>query len=258
MQAESGGDVRALSPKGAMGLMQIMPATWAALRQRYGLGADPYDPRDNITAGTAYLRELHDRFGERGFLAAYNAGPSRYEEHLATGRPLPSETLSYMATVKSLLANPGRELARCGIFGIEFAVRSDSESRPRSSPAITEASISTSIHERPTVHDRGFDAAVRRTVCSDIRSENTAMISVGPGLASAGCGGWQSVKGIGQQPPIHGRQGKSAASGRAHMVGRLEFCAPSGLRAGWRFSRKPERFQRRDRRRRLIEPICVP
>lgn len=103
MQAESGGDVRALSPKGAMGLMQIMPATWAALRQRYGLGADPYDPRDNITAGTAYLRELHDRFGERGFLAAYNAGPSRYEEHLATGRPLPSETLSYMATVKSLL-----------------------------------------------------------------------------------------------------------------------------------------------------------
>ena len=103
MQAESGGDVRALSPKGAMGLMQIMPATWAGLRQRYGLGTDPYDPRDNITAGTAYLRELHDRFGERGFLAAYNAGPSRYEEHLATGRPLPAETLSYMATVKSLL-----------------------------------------------------------------------------------------------------------------------------------------------------------
>ena len=103
MQAESGGDVRALSPKGAMGLMQIMPATWAALRQRYGLGADPYDPRDNITAGTAYLRELHDRFGERGFLAAYNAGPNRYEEHLVTGRPLPSETLSYIATVKSLL-----------------------------------------------------------------------------------------------------------------------------------------------------------
>ncbi len=103
MQAESGGDVRALSPKGAMGLMQIMPATWAALQQRYGLGGDPYDPRDNIMAGTAYLRELHDRFGDRGFLAAYNAGPSRYQEHIVTGRPLPSETLSYMATVKSLL-----------------------------------------------------------------------------------------------------------------------------------------------------------
>ena len=103
MQAESGGDVRALSPKGAMGLMQIMPATWAELRQQYGLGADPYDPRDNIAAGAAYLRELQDRFGERGFLAAYNAGPSRYEEHLATGRPLPAETLSYIATVTPLL-----------------------------------------------------------------------------------------------------------------------------------------------------------
>ena len=75
MQAESGGDARALSPKGAMGLMQIMPGTWAELRLRYGLGADPYDPHDNITAGAAYLREMHDRYGEPGFLAAYNAGP---------------------------------------------------------------------------------------------------------------------------------------------------------------------------------------
>lgn len=103
MQVESGGDVRAFSPKGAMGLMQIMPTTWTALRQRYGLGADPYDPHDNIMAGTAYLRELQDRFGESGFLAAYNAGPGRYEEHLATGRPLPSETVAYMATVTALL-----------------------------------------------------------------------------------------------------------------------------------------------------------
>jgi hypothetical protein len=83
------------------------------------------------------------------------------------------------------------------------------------------------------------------------------MISVGPGRASAGCGGWQSVKGIVQQHPIHGRQGKSAASGRAHMVGRLDFCVLSGRRAGWRLSRKPQRFQRCGRRRRLIEPICV-
>jgi soluble lytic murein transglycosylase-like protein len=87
MRAESLGDVRALSPKGTMGLMQIMPETWAELRICCGLGADPYDPRDNIIAGTAYLRELHDRYGERGLLAAYNAGPGRYEDHLATGRP---------------------------------------------------------------------------------------------------------------------------------------------------------------------------
>jgi hypothetical protein len=103
MRVESLGDVRALSPKGAMGLMQIMPETWTMLRLRYGLGADPYDPHDNIAAGAAYLRELHDRYGAPGFLAAYNAGPGRYENHLAAGRPLPSETLSYMAAVASLI-----------------------------------------------------------------------------------------------------------------------------------------------------------
>jgi soluble lytic murein transglycosylase-like protein len=103
MQAESAGDAQALSTEGAMGLMQIMPGTWAELRLRYGLGTDPYDPHDNITAGAAYLREMHDRYGEPGFLAAYNAGPDRYEEHVATGRPLPSETVSYMANVASLL-----------------------------------------------------------------------------------------------------------------------------------------------------------
>jgi hypothetical protein len=97
MQAESFGDVRAMSPKGAIGLMQIMPETWAGLRQRYGLGADPYDAHDNIIAGAAYLRELHDRYGFPGFLAAYNAGPSRWEDHLATGRPLPVETRAYLA-----------------------------------------------------------------------------------------------------------------------------------------------------------------
>ncbi|WP_227818677.1 lytic transglycosylase domain-containing protein, partial [Klebsiella aerogenes] len=46
MRAESFGDVHAISPKGAMGLMQIMPQTWATLRQRYHLGADPYDVHD--------------------------------------------------------------------------------------------------------------------------------------------------------------------------------------------------------------------
>ena len=57
--------------------MQIMPATWGQLRARYGLGPDPFDVRDNIMAGAAYLRELHDRYGSPGFLAAYNAGPGR-------------------------------------------------------------------------------------------------------------------------------------------------------------------------------------
>ena len=97
MRVESAGEVRARSQKGAMGLMQIMPQTWSELRARYDLGADPYDPRDNILAGAAYIRELYQRFGAPGFLAAYNAGPGRYEHHLATDRPLPDETQEYVA-----------------------------------------------------------------------------------------------------------------------------------------------------------------
>ena len=103
MRRESAGDVRAVSERGAMGLLQIMPDTWDELRARYGLGRDPFDPRDNILAGAAYLRELHDRFGSPGFLAAYNAGPTRYAEHLAKGRPLPKETRDYVAALAPLI-----------------------------------------------------------------------------------------------------------------------------------------------------------
>uniref|UniRef100_UPI0040577ADC lytic transglycosylase domain-containing protein n=1 Tax=Rhodophyticola porphyridii TaxID=1852017 RepID=UPI0040577ADC len=103
MQVESAGHVRAVSSAGAMGLMQIMPDTWADLRMRHRLGRDPFDPRDNILGGTAYLREMYDRFGSPGFLAAYNAGPGRYEEHLATGRMLPRETRAYMAMLLPML-----------------------------------------------------------------------------------------------------------------------------------------------------------
>ena len=99
MRAESAGDARAISSAGAMGLMQIMPDTWAALRVRHRLGRDPYDPRDNILAGAAYLREMHDRYGSLGFLAAYNAGPGRYEEYLSGGRSLPGETRAYVAAL---------------------------------------------------------------------------------------------------------------------------------------------------------------
>lgn len=106
MRVESHGNVKAVSAKGAVGLMQIMPATYAELRERYALGGNPYDPHDNIVAGAAYLREMHDRFGPSGFLAAYNVGPTRYDEHLATGRPLPDETRNYIASLAPLLPDP--------------------------------------------------------------------------------------------------------------------------------------------------------
>ena len=98
MRAESGFEPRAVSRAGAMGLMQLMPPTYAAMARRHSLGADPFAPADNIAAGAAYLREMHDRFGSPGFLAAYNAGPARYEAYLA-GRPLPPETRAYVSAL---------------------------------------------------------------------------------------------------------------------------------------------------------------
>lgn len=107
LAAESGGDPAAVSPAGAMGLMQIMPATWRTMSRTYGLGDDPFEPRANILAGAAYLRALHDRFGSPGFLAAYNAGPARYEAYRRSLRPLPTETMRYVARLASRLDLPG-------------------------------------------------------------------------------------------------------------------------------------------------------
>ena len=99
------------SSAGAMGLMQLMPGTWSEMRDRYGFGRDPYDPHDNIMAGAAYLREMYDRYGAAGFLAAYNAGPGRYEAHLIAGRPLPLETRAYVAKIASRLGDDVAEIA---------------------------------------------------------------------------------------------------------------------------------------------------
>jgi Transglycosylase SLT domain/SPOR domain len=104
MHVESGGhqylDGRlTTSPAGAMGLMQVMPDTYRDLQAQYSLGSDPYDPRNNIMAGTAYLREMYDIYGFPGFLAAYNAGPRRLDDYLADERPLPNETRHYVAMI---------------------------------------------------------------------------------------------------------------------------------------------------------------
>lgn len=103
IRIESAGRTRAVSSAGAMGLMQLMPGTWARQRARFALGSDPFDPRDNILAGTSYLREMYDRYGGVGFLAAYNAGPGRYEDLLAGRRALPLETRRYVARIAPLL-----------------------------------------------------------------------------------------------------------------------------------------------------------
>lgn len=108
---ESRGNLRATSPKGAMGLMQLMPRTWSQLRTQLDLKEDAFDPHDNIIAGTYYLRFLYDRYGWTGMFAAYNAGPGRYELHRNSSRPLPAETQDYVARIADKLGGQNYVLA---------------------------------------------------------------------------------------------------------------------------------------------------
>ncbi len=97
MLAESGGNSRIVSAKGAIGCMQIMPATWSYLTARYNLGADPFDARMNMIGGAMYLAELAARYGWPGAFSAYNAGPGRYQRYVQGGMALPAETIAYTA-----------------------------------------------------------------------------------------------------------------------------------------------------------------
>lgn len=95
IDAESSGDPSAVSPKGAMGLMQLMPGTAKAL----GV-SDPFDPEQNIDGGARYLRRLMDQFGEPSLaLAAYNAGPGAVKKY--GGVPPYPETQSYIQKILS-------------------------------------------------------------------------------------------------------------------------------------------------------------
>lgn len=140
MRAESGGRTHLrgrpiVSRAGAMGLMQVMPGTYAAMRRRHGLGPDPHDTRDNILAGAAYLRLMYDRFGYPGLFAAYNAGPGRYADHLATGRPLPSETRAYIAQLVRAPVSPLAPPDRSPGERLFFAVGRPAETPPGAAEA---------------------------------------------------------------------------------------------------------------------------
>lgn len=108
IRVESGG--RALSDDnqpitstaGAMGIMQVMPETYRDMRVAYGLGDNPHDPRDNILAGTAYLRWLKEKYGYPKMFAAYNAGPATFEASTGT-RKLPKETRDYVKRISTIL-----------------------------------------------------------------------------------------------------------------------------------------------------------
>ena len=106
MQVESAFNPYARSPKGAMGLMQLMPAT----AQQFGV-RNPFNPAENVRAGVAYLRELLDRYenNEELALAAYNAGPGAVDKHGQTVPPY-RETQNYVAQINQMAA---RRRSRC-------------------------------------------------------------------------------------------------------------------------------------------------
>ncbi|MFP1132584.1 lytic transglycosylase domain-containing protein [Asticcacaulis sp. W401b] len=172
LEAESAGDRRARSPKGAMGLMQIMPATWKDLRVRHRLGTDPYDPHDNIIAGAAYIRELFDLYGSPGWIAAYNAGPGRYEASLK-GRTLPSETRAYVALVAqsldakgpsdSVLAAPSNAVTwtQAPLFVAQNATRQTAIPIPEKRPS-SEAQATTEVRDVSAIEPQSDGLFVAR------------------------------------------------------------------------------------------------
>ena len=117
MHIESGGrtvqhgDQPITSHAGAMGLMQLMRGTYDEMRAQYGLGADPYNPHDNVVAGAAYLKWLYRKYGFPNMFAAYNGGPGKLEDHLSNGAPLPDETVNYIASVTRILNTEGIPVA---------------------------------------------------------------------------------------------------------------------------------------------------
>ena len=110
MRMESGGQTEIAgkpitSKAGAMGIMQVMPATYKDMRAQYGLGSDPYDPHDNVLAGAAYLKWLHDKYGYPKMFAAYNAGPGTLEAQMAGKTKLPAETQAYVKGIVQILGD---------------------------------------------------------------------------------------------------------------------------------------------------------
>jgi hypothetical protein len=117
MRSESGGRTflngqPITSSRGALGLMQVEPGTYAEMAAQYRLGEDPFNPQDNIYAGAAYLRWLHGKYGFPAMFAAYNDGPGHLEDHLQHGAPLPAETRAYVAGITQALGRGAEWLTR--------------------------------------------------------------------------------------------------------------------------------------------------
>lgn len=147
MRQESGGRTMLgesqpiVSQAGAIGLMQVMPDTYAEMRDQYGLGTDPANPHDNVFAGAAYLKWLRSKYGYPAMFAAYNAGPGALEDHIARGTPLPAETQAYIVRVAGFIS--GKIGTAVGAMGSAMLTRPDGTrfKVPRGSTASVRAAM---------------------------------------------------------------------------------------------------------------------
>ena len=181
MQAESGGAARAMSPKGAMGLMQIMPETWATLRLRYGLGTDPFDPHDNIhrrrcvSAGIARPLRIARLSGGLQCRSGALRGPSRNRPTASGGDACLRRTAG--AADRHRRDRRDRDGGNRG----PFLDRGAAVHRARRRTHRRQISLppnSTPITMPTETGARGFDGArpaVGRPVCADIPPESAAM-----------------------------------------------------------------------------------
>jgi hypothetical protein len=181
MQQESGGQEQATSPVGAMGLMQVMPGTYEELRTRHQLGDDPYDPHNSILAGTAYIREMYDRYGAPGFLAAYNAGPDRVDNYLAGKSGLPEETVNYLAAITP---NLGSGVPRSGPFATYASARSGRGSRSAPTIASLAAGCDLNAAYNPSHPCTTLEKAAVQPVPIQTASVQTPSV---PQMGASGC-----------------------------------------------------------------------
>ncbi len=170
-----------VSSAGAMGLMQLMPATYNEMRRTYNLGSDPFDPHDNIMAGAAMLRFLRERYGYPTMFAAYNDGPGNLEERLRTGGLLPAETRLYVATITGRLEGKSVAIAggRAGLLEL---------TRPDGSPILIDCTQVTAVRAAlPEEYAPGVLTVVkvgkvRQGVREDVASVRAAVRLRGAGL----------------------------------------------------------------------------
>jgi hypothetical protein len=133
------GDKPITSRAGALGIMQLMPDTYREMAERHELGADPFQPRDNVFAAAAYLASLKKRFGFPGMFGAYNYGPSNWEDHLRHKRALPAETRNYLKQITAYLKDVDDGVVNAvhltGPDGKAVAIATDSISAVIAAPA---------------------------------------------------------------------------------------------------------------------------